>query len=359
MTTTITGAAGFLGQRMVRLLAARGEKLVLTDVHKLPSLPPSGATVLTGPLAHHLPQAITEETTAVVHLAAVVSAGAEADFDLGYDVNLSLLLQVLERCRVVGTRPKLLFTSSLAVFGAIDVADDASACQPSSSYGTQKALGELLVNDYSRKGFVDGRTLRLPTVSIRPGKPNKAASGFASSILREPLAGQPAVCPVPEEATLWLGSPVSASRAMLHGLDLPAEAFAEAAPGTGGGSVGGLPPPSWRTVNVPGISVSVREMMAALRRARRPRLRTGARGGAAPARAASRAAPSCALETDQAGDALPLSQARAATTASCTSSATRRSRRSWVAGRRGSRRRARWRWALSRPRTWTPPSRAT
>ena len=195
MTTTITGAAGFLGQRMVRLLAARGEKLVLTDVHKLPSLPPSGATVLTGPLAHHLPQAITEETTAVVHLAAVVSAGAEADFDLGYDVNLSLLLQVLERCRVVGTRPKLLFTSSLAVFGAIDVADDASACQPSSSYGTQKALGELLVNDYSRKGFVDGRTLRLPTVSIRPGKPNKAASGFASSILREPLAGQPAVCP--------------------------------------------------------------------------------------------------------------------------------------------------------------------
>ena len=170
MSITITGASGFLGQRMMRLLAARGERLVLTDMHPLPpgTLLPPNATVLTGPLEQLLPQAITEETTAVVHLAAVVSAGAEADFDLGYAVNVTTLQAVLERCREVRSCPKLLFTSSLAVFGAIDVATDASACQPSSSYGTQKALGELLVNDYSRKGFVDGRTLRLPTASLQP-----------------------------------------------------------------------------------------------------------------------------------------------------------------------------------------------
>ena len=260
MTITITGAAGFLGQRMMRLLAARGERLVLTDMHALPTPPPPNATVLTGPLERLLPQAITEDTTAVVHLAAVVSAGAEADFDLGYAVNLTTLQAVLERCREVRSRPKLLFTSSLAVFGAIDVATDASACQPSSSYGTQKAVGELLVNDYSRKGFVDGRTLRLPTVSIRPGKPNKAASGFASGILREPLAGKPAVCPVSPEAELWLGSPASVSRAMLHALDLPAAAFSEV-------GTRGLPPTQWRTLNVPGISVRVAEMVAALGRA--------------------------------------------------------------------------------------------
>ena len=128
MTITITGAAGFLGQRMMRLLAARGERLVLTDMHALPTPPPPSATVLTGPLERLLPQAITEDTTAVVHLAAVVSAGAEADFDLGYAVNLTTLQAVLERCREVRSQPKLLFTSSLAVFGAIDVATDASAC---------------------------------------------------------------------------------------------------------------------------------------------------------------------------------------------------------------------------------------
>ena len=189
MTITITGAGGFLGQRLTKVLADRGEKLVLADLVAPPD-PPACAKVLKGNLAETLPEAITEETTAVIHLAAVVSAGAEADFAQGYEVNLTGLRRVLERCRSLASRPKFLFTSSLAVFGAVDRVDDATTVMPQSSYGTQKAIGELLVNDYARKGHIDGRTLRLPTVVIRPGKPNAAASGFASGILREPLAGQ-------------------------------------------------------------------------------------------------------------------------------------------------------------------------
>ena len=167
MTITITGAGGFLGQRVTRLLADRGEALVLADLVPPPN-PPAGARVLVGNLADTLSQAITADTTAVVHLAAVVSAGAEADFAHGYDVNLTGLRQVLERCRTLGRCPKFVFTSSLAVFGAVERVDDATATMPQSSYGTQKALGELLVNDYARKGYIDGRTLRLPTVVIRP-----------------------------------------------------------------------------------------------------------------------------------------------------------------------------------------------
>lgn len=249
MTITITGAGGFLGQRVTKILADRGEKLVLADLVPPPA-PPEGAKVLTGNLAQTLMEAITPETTAVVHLAAVVSAGAEADFEHGYRVNLTGLRAVLERCRQLGTNPKFLFTSSLAVFGAVESVDDRTATMPQSSYGTQKALGELLVNDYSRKGYIQGRTLRLPTVVIRPGKPNAAASSFASGILREPLAGEESICPVAEDLALWIASPASMTKALVHALDLPDEAFAP-----------------WRVVNVPGITVTVREMVEALSRA--------------------------------------------------------------------------------------------
>lgn len=249
MTITITGAGGFLGQRVTKLLAERGEKLVLADLVP-PANPPAGAKVLTGNLGQTLNDAITEETTAVIHLAAVVSAGAEADFEQGYRVNLTGLRAVLERSRQLGTCPKFLFTSSLAVFGAVDRVDDTTATMPQSSYGTQKALGELLVNDYSRKGYVQGRTLRLPTVVIRPGKPNAAASSFASGILREPLAGEESICPVSEDLALWIASPASVTQALVHGLDLEDAVFAP-----------------WRVVNVPGITVTVREMVTALGRA--------------------------------------------------------------------------------------------
>jgi nucleoside-diphosphate-sugar epimerase len=249
MTVTITGAGGFLGQRVTKLLAERGERLVLADLVPPPH-PPAGARVLTGNLAETLERAITAETTAVIHLAAVVSAGAEADFEQGYRVNLTGLRAVLERCRILGTCPKFLFTSSLAVFGAVERVDDRTATMPQSSYGTQKALGELLVNDYSRKGYIQGRTLRLATVVIRPGKPNAAASSFASGILREPLAGQESVCPVSADLALWIASPASVTQALVHALDLADAAFAP-----------------WRVVNVPGITVTVREMVAALGRA--------------------------------------------------------------------------------------------
>ncbi len=249
MTITITGAGGFLGQRLTKLLASRGEKLVLADLVAPPN-PPAGAKVLKGNLSETLQDAITKDTTAVIHLAAVVSAGAEADFAHGYDVNLTGLRAVLERCRNLATRPKFLFTSSLAVFGAVERVNDTTATMPQSSYGAQKALGELLVNDYSRKGFIQGRTLRLPTVVIRPGKPNAAASSFASGILREPLAGEESICPVSPDLALWIASPASVTQAMAHALDLD---DAQLAP--------------WRTLNVPGITVTVRQMVEALGKA--------------------------------------------------------------------------------------------
>lgn len=254
MTITITGAAGFLGQRMARALAKRGERLTLADLMPFPD-PPPGATVVSGSLADTLDQVITTETTAVVNLAAVVSSGAEANFSLGYEVNLIGLQAQLERCRLLGTVPRFLYTSSLAVFGPVHKVNDTTATMPQSSYGTQKALGELLVNDYSRKGYIDGRSLRVPTVSIRPGAPNAAASGFASGILREPLAGKPHVCPVSEDQSLFVASPTSVTRSLLHALELPPEAFTTHSMGT------------WRSLNIPGITVTVKEMVDALRQA--------------------------------------------------------------------------------------------
>ena len=187
------------------------------------------------------------------HLAAIVSGQAEADTDLGYRVNLDGTRAVLDACRALGTRPRLVFASSLAVYGGAlppEVGDD-TPLTPQTSYGTQKAIGELLVNDYSRKGFVDGRALRLPTVVVRPGRPNRAASTFASSIIREPLAGQDAVCPVSPDPVMALASPrriVAALRARAR--IARARRFGAS-----------------RSLQLPGFSVSVGEMAAAVRRA--------------------------------------------------------------------------------------------
>ena len=248
MSVTITGAAGFLGQRLARVLAGRGEKVVMCDM-VAPASVPDGCVFLQGDIESTLEAAVTAETKAVVHLAAVVSSGAEADFDLGYDVNVRGLTKMLERCRTApAAPPRFVFTSSLAVFGATPFATDASPTFPASSYGTQKAMGELLVNDYSRKGFVDGRTLRLPTISVRPGAPNKAASGFLSGILREPLAGLRATCPMDPASVVWLASPDSATRSLVHGLDVDGDAFGD-----------------YRCVNAPGISVSIGAMLESLK----------------------------------------------------------------------------------------------
>jgi nucleoside-diphosphate-sugar epimerase len=157
---------------------------------------------------------------------------------------------VLDRCREAGSRPRLIFASSVAVFGGDlpPVIEDGTALTPQSSYGTQKAVGELLINDYSRRNFIDGRTLRLPTIVVRPGKPNKAASTFASSIIREPLQGQPAICPVTPTARMWIQSPRRAIENLIHAARLPAAAWGNS-----------------RVVSLPGLSVSIEEMVNSLR----------------------------------------------------------------------------------------------
>ncbi|MBP6564315.1 MAG: NAD-dependent epimerase/dehydratase family protein, partial [Burkholderiales bacterium] len=166
-------------------------------------------------------------------------------------VNVDATRPLLERCRTLPAPRRVAFASSVAVFGGAlpERVPDDQVLTPQSSYGAQKAVCELLVHDYARKGFVDGRSLRLPTVTVRPGKPNKAASSFASGIIREPLSGVEAVCPVDVSTRMWLVSPRTIIGSLIAGYEAPASAF----------------PPS-HSVNVPGISVTVREMVDALRR---------------------------------------------------------------------------------------------
>src|SRR3989440_6872701 len=262
MRIVITGGCGFLGRRVALKLLAEGsalgpvDELVLFDnaPSALPLPDDKRLTLVTDDIAElaAVRRVISAGTDSVFHLAAVVSGQAEADTDLGYRVNLDGTRAVLDACRTLGTAPRLVFASSLAVYGGRlppEVGDD-TALTPQTSYGTQKAIGELLVTDYSRKGFVDGRELRLPTVVVRPGRPNRAASTFASSMIREPLAGQEAVCPVSPDTVMALASPRRIVAGLVQAFGIPGEAF-----GTS------------RSLQLPGFSVSVGEMAAALRRA--------------------------------------------------------------------------------------------
>jgi nucleoside-diphosphate-sugar epimerase len=262
MRIVITGGCGFLGRRLaLLLLEQRGApgpvgELVLFDnaPSALPLPEDPRLRVVTGDIADRatVTNLIAPGTDAVFHLAAIVSGQAEADTDLGYRVNLDGTRAVLDACRALGTAPRVVFASSLAVYGGglpPAVGDD-TALTPQSSYGTQKAIGELLINDYSRKGYVDGRALRLPTVVVRPGRPNRAASTFASSMIREPLCGRETVVPVAPDTVMALASPRRVVASLAHALGLPGEAF--------GGN---------RVLQLPGYSVSVGEMAEALRRA--------------------------------------------------------------------------------------------
>lgn len=263
MKILITGGAGFLGQRLARKLLERGTlaleggkpqtitQIDLLDVVKADLQDPRVRS-LEGDIADPavLRQAIDTETRAIFHLAAIVSGQAEADFDLGMRINLDASRALLETCRALGHKPRVIFTSSVAVYGGNlpDTVRDDTALNPQSSYGTQKAIAELLLADYTRRGFVDGRVLRLPTISVRPGRPNAAASSFASGIIREPLNGEPAVCPVGADTRLWLLSPRGAIAALIAGCELDADAMADRTP-----------------INLPGVSVTAAEMAQALR----------------------------------------------------------------------------------------------
>jgi nucleoside-diphosphate-sugar epimerase len=227
MHVLITGGAGFLGKALAAQLLRRGhlagvaggneqiERITLTDVVGAEGFDDRRVVPVSGDIADRtlLQQLITTQTTAIFHLAAVVSGQAEVDFDLGMRVNLDGTRTLLEVCRAVGHRPRVVFASSVAVYGGAlpEVVLDSTPLTPQTSYGTQKAIGELLVADYTRKGFVDGRSLRLPTVTVRPGKPNAAASSFASGIIREPVNGEESVCPVERSTRMWVICPATGS----------------------------------------------------------------------------------------------------------------------------------------------------
>ncbi len=235
MNILIIGGGGLVGQKVARALAARGElrgkeisKITLADIVD-PA--PVEATFpvetvscnITDPAS--VAKSLTADVDVIYLLAAIVSGQAEEDFDLGYQINMYGTINVLERCRELGTKPVVVFTSSIAVYGG-EVADpiiDDTFLNPQTSYGAQKAIGELLLNDYSRKGIVDGRGFRLPTISVRPGKPNRAASGFMSSIFREPLNGQEAVCPVGRDFPHYYLSPRKCVENLIKGAEIAAE----------------------------------------------------------------------------------------------------------------------------------------
>lgn len=262
MNVLIIGGAGMVGRKLAERLAKDGalggtpiRQMTLFDVvagsapaaAKFPVKIASGDLSAPGEAA----KIVADRPDVIFHLAAIVSGEAEQDFDKGYRINLDGTRYLLEAIRQAGNTPRVVFTSSIAVFGAPfpDAIGDEFFTTPLTSYGTQKAIGELLLADYTRKGFLDGIGIRLPTICVRPGKPNKAASGFFSNIIREPLAGHDAVLPVAETVLHWHASPRSAVGFLLHAATIE------------GGRVGPR-----RNLTMPGLAVTVGQQIEALRK---------------------------------------------------------------------------------------------
>lgn len=262
MNVIVTGAAGFLGRRLITALLRQGLNSpagLTTQVTSLravdtvtPDPPfsddPRVATII-GDLGEpdFTRSLIDAQTDAVFHLAAVVSREAEQNFELGMRINLDATRNLLDACRQYPQPIRFIFASSVAVYGGTlpPVVLDDTPPKPSNSYGAQKLACEILINEYSRKGFIDGRALRLPTIIVRPGKPNPAASSFASSIVREPLQGHEAVCPVPETTGLWVLSPNRAIAAILHATNLSHDDWGND-----------------RSLMLPGLCVTVNDLLA-------------------------------------------------------------------------------------------------
>ncbi len=262
MKILITGGAGFLGQQLARELLKAQQKqilkeLILVDIaplHDAALLADARVRSVTGDLARLLAQGVMNGVEGVFHLAAAVSGECEADIDVGLRANLDTTRALLDACRALSPPVRLVFSSSLAVYGGLtydgpEVIADDTLPMPQNSYGTQKFICEQLIADYTRKGYIDGRSVRLPTVTVRPGKPNKAASGFMSGIIREPLAGVEAVCPVDPQTGVWITSPRYAVAGLIAAFNTPRKQW--------GGRT---------AMNLPGLSVRVAEMLAALER---------------------------------------------------------------------------------------------
>jgi nucleoside-diphosphate-sugar epimerase len=245
----VIGAAGMIGRKLLERLP-RNADLILNDVVEVPSR----KTIISDLSAPGAAEALVAgRPDLIFHLAAVVSGEAEADFEKGYRVNLDGTRRLFEAIRQAGGgyRPRLVFTSSIAVFGAPfpEAIGDEFLNAPLTSYGTQKAIDELLLADYTRRGFFDGVGIRLPTICVRPGKPNKAASGFFSGIIREPLNREEAVLPVPESVRHWFASPRAAVGFLLHAAALPGERLG-----------------ARRNLTMPGVCATVGQQIAALKR---------------------------------------------------------------------------------------------
>jgi D-erythronate 2-dehydrogenase len=259
MNILIIGGGGFVGRKIAQEIATRGSlrgksvtHLKLADLAKPDPIDAPFPVTCAGcdiTERRQVDDLISGDTDVIFHLAAVVSAHAEADFAAGMGVNLFGTLNILERCRELGHAPVVVFTSSLAVFGGEvpDPITDWTIPNPQSSYGMQKAVGELLLNDYSRKGYVDGRGFRLPTIAVRPGKPNRAASSFMSSIIREPLNGQGALCPVDPDFEHYYLSPRRCVQNLMLGAEIDAEDLG-----------------TQRCMIMPGRRFSIRDMIEAM-----------------------------------------------------------------------------------------------
>ncbi len=262
MKVLIIGGAGMVGRKLAERLAKDGKlggkpisSLSLYDV--VPPQRPAGAPfpveISTGdlPAPGETDKLVANKPDVIFHLAAIVSGEAEQEFDKGYRINMHGTMNLLESVRRAGNKPRIVFTSSIAVFGAPfpEKIGDEFFSTPLTSYGTQKAVGELLISDYTRKGMLDGISIRLPTICVRPGAPNKAASGFFSNIMREPLAGKEAVLPVSEDVMHWHASPRAAVGFLLHAATID------------GAKVGPR-----RALSMPGLAVTVGEQIAALKK---------------------------------------------------------------------------------------------
>lgn len=261
MKLLIIGAAGMVGRRLAETILRDGtlggapvDSLTAFDVVEPGLSTTAKVTEIAGDIADRatVDRLVADRPDVIFHLAAIVSGEAEADFDKGYAINMDGTRHLFEAIRAQGAdyHPRVVYTSSIAVFGAPfeDKITDTFVTAPMTSYGAQKMIGELLLNDYSRKGFFDGVGIRLPTIVVRPGKPNKAASGFFSGIIREPLAGLDAVLPVDDGVRHWVASPDAAVGFLLHAATMDT-----------------APLGARRCLTMPGLCVSITEMIEALR----------------------------------------------------------------------------------------------